>query len=277
MKTNSIDLYQVVGNPIAHSLSPQIHQQFAAQTQQALHYDKQLVALEGFQAAMDEFIQQGGKGVNITVPFKQDAWHYADQRSERAQRAGALNTLKINADGSTFGDNTDGLGLVQDLTHNQQIPLTNQRILLLGAGGAVRGVLQPLLEQQPSLLHIANRTASKAEALALDFADLGTLQGGGFTDLDGLEPFDLIINGTAASLSGELPPLPDSILAPNGSAYDMMYSQTQTPFVEWALAHGAGKALDGLGMLVEQAAEAFLLWRGVRPDSRAVIKTLRPE
>jgi len=277
MKTTLIDLYQVMGNPIAHSLSPQIHQQFAAQTEQALHYDKKLVALDGFKTAMDAFIQQRGKGVNITVPFKQDAWHYAHQRSERAQRAGALNTLKINADGSTFGDNTDGLGLVEDLTRNQRIPLKNQRILLLGAGGAVRGVLQPLLEQQPSLLHIANRTASKAEALARDFADLGQLHGSGFADLDDLQPFDLIINGTAASLSGELPPLPDSILAPNGSAYDMMYSQTQTPFVQWALEHGAGKALDGLGMLVEQAAEAFLLWRGVRPDSQAVIKTLRPE
>ncbi|MDQ7074268.1 MAG: shikimate dehydrogenase [Gammaproteobacteria bacterium] len=276
MKT-STDHYQVVGNPIAHSLSPQIHQQFAAQTQQALHYDKQLVELEDFAAAMDAFIQHGGKGVNITVPFKQDAWQYADQRSKRAERAGALNTLKINADGSTFGDNTDGLGLVRDLTQNQHIALKGQRILLLGAGGAVRGVLQPLLEQQPALLHIANRTASKAEALALDFADLGKLNGSGFAELENLEPFDLIINGTAASLSGELPPLPERILITKGSAYDMMYSQTPTAFVQWAWQHGAAKAVDGLGMLVEQAAEAFLLWRGVRPNSLAVMKTLRPE
>ncbi|MDQ7015765.1 MAG: shikimate dehydrogenase [Gammaproteobacteria bacterium] len=276
MKT-STDHYQVVGNPIAHSLSPQIHQQFAAQTQQALHYDKQLVELGGFAAAMDAFIQQGGKGVNITVPFKQDAWQYADQRSKRAERAGALNTLKVNADGSTFGDNTDGLGLVRDLIQNQHIALKGQRILLLGAGGAVRGVLQPLLEQQPALLHIANRTAAKAEALALDFADLGKLHGSGFAELENLEPFDLIINGTAASLSGELPPLPEHSLITKGSAYDMMYSQTPTAFVQWALQHGAAKAVDGLGMLVEQAAEAFLLWRGVRPDSLAVMKTLRPE
>ncbi len=269
------DLYAVVGNPIGHSKSPQIHTAFAVQTRQDLLYTAQLVPLDSFELALDKFFKHGGCGVNVTVPFKENAWRYADEFTPRAQRAQAVNTLKKMSDGSILADNTDGVGLVRDLTANHGVTLTGKRILLLGAGGAVRGVLQPILEQQPAELIIANRTLSKAEMLAADFADLGNIKAAAFVVLDG--SFDVIINGTSASLSGDLPPLSPAVFTAKTVCYDMMYSTQTTVFNQWALDNGVHKVIDGLGMLVEQAAEAFALWRDVRPETKTVITVLRGE
>lgn len=269
------DQYAVMGNPIAHSKSPRIHSLFAQQTGQNLEYTAIQVDLGGFSQAVGNFEAAGGNGLNITVPFKQEAWQLVTERSERAERAGAVNTIKFEGN-MLIGDNTDGVGLVNDLTLNNQVELKGKRILLMGAGGAARGVLAPLLVQQPLLLVIANRTVDKAVELATAFADLGNIRGTGYDDLAGQE-FDIIINATAASLQGKLPPLPDYILAEAACCYDMMYAAEPTTFMQWASEHGAGKILDGLGMLVEQAAESFFIWRGVRPDSKAVIKILRSE
>jgi len=270
------DRYAVFGNPIGHSKSPQIHQAFAAQTQQDLSYEALLAPVDAFAESFQQFLQEKGRGCNITVPFKQDAFELADQLTDRAQRAGAVNTLWQDVEGVVHGDTTDGIGLVRDLTDNQQLNLDGKRILVLGAGGAVRGVIEPILAKKPSQLVIANRTVSKAEQLAELFAEFGTISGCGFTDLVGQE-FDLIINGTAASLAGELPPLPDDLLAEGAACYDMMYSKETTVFNTWALEHGAVKAIDGLGMLVEQAAESFKIWRGVQPETQAVMDHLREQ
>lgn len=267
------DLYVVMGNPIAHSKSPQIHAAFAAQTGQDLDYQRCLVPLDGFEQAVTDFYQRGGKGFNITVPFKQEAWAICQQRSARAELAGAVNTIWFNEQGHCVGDNTDGLGLVRDIAHNHQCSLKDKKILILGAGGAVRGVLEPILAEQPSRILIANRTLSKAQELVTLFND-PRLSACAYSDL-GTESFDIIINGTSASLQGELPPLPSNVLAAQGVAYDMMYSQQATAFQQWAHEHGAALALDGLGMLVEQAAEAFKLWRGVRPETQTVMQQLR--
>ncbi len=268
------DHYAVMGNPITHSKSPQIHALFAQQTQQQLIYEAILVPLDGFADAVAEFRAGGGKGLNITVPFKQEAWALAAEHTERARRAGAVNTLWFRDDGTTLADTTDGIGLVRDLTLNHHISLAAKRVLILGAGGAVRGVLEPILAEHPVSVVVANRTASKAHELALLFAGLGSISGCGFDELRG-QQFDLVINGTAASLAGEVPPLPDDLLANNASCYDMMYGATPTAFQCWATARGTVHSLDGLGMLVEQAAEAFTLWRGVRPETGAVIRALR--
>lgn len=272
MITKLIDRYAVMGNPIAHSKSPLIHSEFARQTGQKLVYTAELVALGELPQAVATFQSANGKGLNITVPFKQDAFQLAHELSPRAKRAGAVNTLVLRGEQNYFGDTTDGAGLLNDLLHNQ-IKLARQHILLLGAGGAVRGVIEPLLQQNPARLVIANRTASKAVQLATDFADLGTTHGCGFDDLS-CEKFDLIINGTSASLQGELPPLPDKLLARESVVYDMMYGVGATPFMLWGATQGA-KTLDGLGMLVEQAAEACFIWRGVRPQTRSVIDLIR--
>lgn len=269
------DLYRVVGNPIKHSKSPQIHSSFAEQTGQDLRYEAQLIAEGEFEADVGAFFADGGKGMNVTVPFKQEAFEFADQLSERARLAGAVNTLAVDTQGQILGENTDGLGLVRDLCVNQGASLTGKRILVLGAGGAVRGVLQPLLAEQPSLLVIANRTAAKARALATDFQHLGPVIGGGYEDLEGT--FDLIINGTSASLQGDLPPLSGDLLAPGGWCYDMMYGAEPTPFMRWAREQQAGKVMDGLGMLVEQAAESFRIWRGVQPQTAEVIAAIRQQ
>ena len=268
------DRYAVMGNPIGHSKSPRIHALFAAQTGQQLEYTAIQVDPGGFRQAVGNFDSSGGKGLNVTVPFKQEAWELVGQRSERAERAGAVNTIIFNGDGSR-GDNTDGIGLVNDLLHHD-IPIRGQQILLVGAGGAARGVVGPLLEHVPARLVIVNRTPDKAVELAARFADLGKVEGCGFPALAG-QRFDLLINATSASLHGELPPLPDDVLAPGAACYDMMYSAAPTPFQEWARKHGVEQNLDGLGMLVEQAAEAFYLWRGVRPDTAPVIAQLRTE
>jgi shikimate dehydrogenase len=268
------DQYGVMGNPITHSKSPRIHSLFAQQTNQHLEYTAIHVDLGGFAQALGNFDASGGKGLNITVPFKQEAWALVDARSARAERAGAVNTIKFEKD-QRYGDNTDGVGLVNDLMHNHQLSLEGKRILLMGAGGAARGVLAPLLETQPALVVIANRTPDKAVELAAAFADLGKIAGCGYHELDA-QQFDLVINATAASLHGELPPLPSTLLAEGAVCYDMMYGNV-TPFMEWAKSHGAALVLDGLGMLVEQAAESFYLWRGVRPQTAPVIALLRKE
>ena len=270
------DEYAVMGNPIAHSKSPRIHSLFAAQTGEAVHYTAIQVDPGGFAQAVGNFVASGGKGLNITVPFKQEAWQLVDSRSERAERAGAVNTIKIE-NGQLFGDNTDGIGLVNDLLRNNSIELQHKRILLMGAGGAARGVLAPLLEQVPTLLVIANRTESRARDLAEEFSDLGQVQGCGYDQTLARHQFDVVINATAASLQGELPPLPDDILAETACCYDMMYGAQPTPFMQWAKQHHSTTILDGLGMLVEQAAESFTLWRGVRPETAAVIAALRQE
>lgn len=270
------DSYAVVGNPIGHSKSPQIHALFAEQTGQSISYEALQVELDGFAAAVDWFQEEGGKGLNITVPFKQQAWELIKDRSERAELAGAVNTIVIRDDGSRYADTTDGVGMVRDLTDNNGIELKGKCILVLGAGGAVRGVLQPLLEQRPMFVIVANRTASKAVALAKQFNDFGDVFGCGFDVLPG-QQFDLVINGTAASLEGDVPPLPDDLLYENASCYDMMYSAGPTAFQAWAREHGAVQSLDGLGMLVEQAAESFSIWRGVRPETGAVIDRLRSD
>jgi len=270
-----MDRYGVFGHPIGHSKSPQIHRLFAEQTGQSLSYEALLAPLDGFTAFAREFFTSG-RGGNVTVPFKEQAYQLADSLTPRAQRAGAVNTLSKQNDGGLLGDNTDGAGLVRDLTVNAGMSLEGKRILLLGAGGAARGVLAPLLAEHPHSVVIANRTVEKAEALAKAFADLGPVAACGF---DWMEvPVDLIINGTSASLGGELPPISPSLIKPGHTVcYDMMYGKGLTPFNQWASDHGAARTLDGLGMLVEQAAEAFFLWRGVRPDSASVLAELRSQ
>ena len=272
--TETIDRYAVFGNPVAHSKSPQIHTLFAEQTGQSLTYTAKLTEAGQFDQAVKDFIHNHGKGLNITVPFKEEAWSCATQRSDRAQRAGAVNTLMLQQDGSLFGDTTDGTGLVRDLVQNHHIQIRDKDILLIGAGGAVRGVLEALLEQQPSSLLIANRTKQKALLLANDFADLGNIKGCGLDEINQAD-FDLVINGTSASLKGDLPPLPETIFKKNSCSYDMMYAAQATPFMQWSTNNGATKVFDGLGMLVEQAAESFYIWRNVRPETKPVIQHIR--
>lgn len=267
-----MDRYGVFGNPIGHSKSPHIHRLFAEQTGQSLSYEPLLAPLDDFDGFARDFFLHG-LGANVTVPFKEQAFRLADQLSERAQRAGAVNTLKKLEDGTLLGDNTDGIGLVRDLLDNADVTLQGKRILLLGAGGAVRGVLEPLLAQRPAELVIANRTLSKAQQLAGEFAELAPLSASAFDQLTG--SFDVVVNGTSASLGGALPPLSESLIrAGETFCYDMMYGAEPTPFCLWAATHGA-QTRDGLGMLVEQAAAAFELWRGVRPESAGVLAQLR--
>ncbi|MDX5362820.1 MAG: shikimate dehydrogenase [Pseudazoarcus pumilus] len=271
-----MDQYAVIGNPIAHSKSPQIHAAFAAQTGQPMAYGALLAPLDGFRAAVAEFRRNGGRGLNVTVPFKLEAHALADALSARAEAAGAVNTLRFDAEG-IFGDNTDGAGLVRDLVHNLGQPVGGARVLLLGAGGAARGAILPLLDEHPASLTIANRTPARAEELAARFAPRAVvteLDAGGFAALAGRQ-FDVVINATASSLSDQAPPLPPGIYAPQSLAYDMMYGRGDTPFMEAARHDGAARLADGLGMLVEQAAESFLLWRGLRPATAPVLEALR--
>ncbi|NVD69318.1 shikimate dehydrogenase [Duganella sp. BJB1802] len=269
-----MDRYCVFGNPIAHSKSPEIHAAFAAQTGQELTYEKRLAPVDGFAAAVQAFIAEGGKGANVTVPFKLDAVKVAQALTIRARAAGAVNTLHFTEDG-IVGDNTDGAGLVADIVGNAGVPITGKRVLLLGAGGAARGVVLPILEHRPAQLVIANRTVATAEALAEQFAALGgegVVSACGYGDIEGA--FDIVINATSASLSAELPPVSPSVFAPGALAFDMMYGASPTVFLQFAGQHGA-RLRDGLGMLVEQAAEAFSLWRGVHPATADVLQSLR--
>ena len=272
------DRYAVVGNPVAHSKSPLIHAEFARQTGKDMVYEKLLAPLDAFRETVEAFRRAGGKGLNVTVPFKEQAFHYAKELDSRADDAGAVNTL-IFKDGRIIGDNTDGAGLVNDITRNLGFSIQGKRVLLMGAGGAARGVMLPLLEQAPAQLVLANRTVEKAEALVMSYQKkiehgitVRSLSASPYANLEGA--FDLIINATAASLKGELPPLPEHLFSPGALAYDMMYG-AETPFMAWARTHGATQISDGLGMLVEQAAESFYLWHRVRPDTAPVIAMLR--
>ena len=268
------DQYAVVGNPIEHSKSPFIHHHFAKQTGELLEYTKLLAPIDSFTPSVKSFFKQGGKGLNITVPFKLDAFNFADYKNERADFAGAANTLIMGKDGKVTCDNTDGVGIVRDIEKNQGQSLKGKKILILGAGGAVQGVLQPILKCLPKFVFIANRTASKAHTLAEHFAGLGLVNAGGFTEIP-MEQFDVIINGTAASLSASVPAISVDLIHANCLCYDMMYANEGTAFTKWASEQGAVKVSDGLGMLVEQAAESFYLWRGVRPETKAIMKLMR--
>ncbi|HTQ98880.1 MAG TPA: shikimate dehydrogenase [Candidatus Acidoferrum sp.] len=268
------DRYAVMGNPVAHSKSPLIHAQFARETGQDLIYEALLVEHGRFPQAVRAFFAGGGKGLNITVPFKLEAWALAEQRSEQAELAGAVNVLFLDAEGVLQGHNTDGIGMVRDITQNHGGVLQGKSILILGAGGATRGIVLPLLQQRPAGICIANRTVSKAQELVPLFASHGQVHACGYDDLRG-QRFDWVFNATAASLQGELPPLPADLLNPMAWCYDLMYAKEPTIFCRWAQHHGAHRALDGLGMLVEQAAESFWLWRGVRPQTAAVLQMLR--
>ncbi|MDF1582014.1 MAG: shikimate dehydrogenase [Methyloprofundus sp.] len=270
------DQYAVFGAPIKHSKSPRIHHFFAQQTQQDLEYRAVLVPAEQFEQAVNDFFAKGGRGLNCTVPLKELAWAYADKKTVRAELSKAVNTLALQEDGSVLGDNTDGLGLVADLKKNNAIQLTAKKILILGAGGAVRGIIGPIQDELPESITIANRTLDKALNLATEFVHKGPVVACGYEDLVGLS-FDLIINATSASLSDDLPPLPAGLLRDNACCYDLAYANKPTAFVRWARAQGALKSLDGLGMLVEQAAEAFYLWRGVRPVGAGLIRLLGAE
>lgn len=272
------ELYAVVGNPISHSKSPRIHSLFASQTGEPVEYTAIQAPLEDFAGTVRKFFERGGKGLNVTVPFKEQAWELASRRTERAEKAGAANTLFINSEDLLTADNTDGKGLVTDITESIGTPLTGKRVLVLGAGGAVRGVLGPLLKESPAELTITNRTIAKAEALVDLFSDESgdtSLGACGFEQASG--SFDIIINGTSASLQGDLPPVPPSIIGADTLVYDMMYSLTTTTFNQWAIDQGGRHVHDGLGMLVEQAAESFFVWRGVRPQTAPVIDVLRNE
>ncbi|EJN00942.1 shikimate dehydrogenase [Herbaspirillum sp. YR522] len=266
-----MDAYVVIGNPIAHSKSPEIHACFARQCEQQLSYERLLAPVHGFKASVQVFMRQGGRGANVTVPFKLDAHDLADTLSERARLAGAVNTLKFEY-GRIHGDNTDGAGLVTDITVNAGLALEGRRILLLGAGGAARGALLPLLGQRPCELVIVNRTRARADELVARFREYGPLRSASLEQVEGV--FDLVVNATSSSLNDDLPPLPPSVFGAQTLAYDMMYGRQPTVFMQFAQQHGA-TVRDGLGMLVEQAAEAFLLWRGVRPDTAEVFDLLR--
>ncbi len=266
------DRYAVIGNPIEHSKSPQVHALFAQQTGQAMQYERLLAPIDRFAESVHAFIAQGARGANVTVPFKLEAFALAQERTPRAQAAGAVNTLSFSADGIK-GDNTDGIGLVRDITRNAGVPLRSRSVLLLGAGGAARGVILPLIEESIAGLVIANRTQPRAMELAQQFSHSDVpVSSATFEQLD--QSFDVIINATSASLDAELPPLPDCVFGPQTLAYDMMYGAQPTIFMQHAAQRGAA-VRDGLGMLIEQAAEAFFVWRGVRPETAPVYQWLR--
>ena len=273
--SDNLKRFAVVGNPISHSLSPRIHQAFAEQTNISLSYEAIEIPEEEFVVSLRDLQQQGYKGLNITVPFKQKAAEICDRKSPRAEEAGAVNIIIFLGDGDIAGDNTDGVGLTRDLVNNHRALIKRRKILLLGAGGAVRGVLPSLLALSPTNLTLANRTVEKAEQLADHFKDIGEITPCAYEDL-GRDKFDLIINGTSAGLNQEVPPVPDQVLGANSCCYDMMYNiHEDTAFVEWANSRGASRACDGLGMLVEQAAESFYIWHRVRVDTAEVIASLR--
>lgn len=266
--------YAVFGNPIKQSRSPFIHAEFAKQTGISLQYRAIRVELDDFDRSVTDFFKAGGSGLNVTVPFKEQAYQLASRHSARAVRAKACNTLKPDGDG-VYGDNTDGIGLIRDMVANHGWNLRGARVLLLGAGGAARGVMEPLLRESPECLVVANRTLAKAETLAQEFADLGKVRARGLTDLSAELAFDVIINATSAGLKGETPDLPDSLLGDRCCCYDMVYGAEPTAFMRWAAENAAWAVSDGLGMLVEQAAESFYIWHQERPDTASVINHLR--
>ena len=274
MTTPAPDRYAVVGHPISHSRSPVIHRLFAQQTGENIRYEAIDAEAANFETAVRGFAAAGGRGMNITVPHKEAAFALAEQVGTEAQRAGAVNTITFARDGRIQGDNTDGIGLIRDLTHNLDYSIGGTRVLILGAGGATRGILGPILDESPESVVLANRTLARAEALQQLFDD-DRLRVCGFADLADLEPFALIINATSAGLKGEQPPFPGACVDASSLCYDLAYSVKQTPFVVWATAQGAGRAVQGWGMLIEQAAESFFIWRKVRPDTGPILAQLR--
>jgi len=270
-----LDSYAVIGNPISHSKSPLIHAAFSQQTNQSMQYDAILSPLDGFQATVEKFRQQGGKGLNVTVPFKLEAYRLVTHLTERASIAQAVNTLKFE-NNEILGDNTDGSGLVRDIEWNLDTLIAGKRILLMGAGGAARGVILPLLQQKPSVLAVANRTLDKARALQQQFTSHGNITSGDMMSFSN-ENFDIIINATSASLHDAIPELPAHVFVDNLLTYDMMYRHEPTPFLKFAQQNGAQRIADGVGMLVEQAAESFFLWRGIRPQTKSVIALLKSQ
>ncbi len=274
MTTQATDRYAVVGHPISHSRSPWIHQEFAKATHQVLEYDRYDVSAADLTSFLDSFFASGGKGLNITLPHKGSAAAAVQQLTPRATLAGAVNTIWMQATGVLVGDNTDGVGLLSDLTHNLGMTLKGRRILLVGAGGAARGVVAPLLEQAPASLVISNRTASRAQSLVALFEHLGPVSARSFSAL-GDTAFDLVINATAASLTDEVPAIPRQAISPATVCYDMAYGKGDTPFTLFCKVHGARATHTGLGMLVEQAAESFFLWRGIKPKTATVLRELQ--
>lgn len=273
MASNCIDRYGVMGYPVSHSRSPVIHRLFALQTGQNIQYELLQVAPDKLETAVRQFQRTGGKGLNITVPHKAEVARIVDRMSERASRAGAVNTLAFH-NGHVFGDNTDGVGLIRDLTGNLGIKLKDSNILILGAGGATRGIVAPLLEAQPAGIVIANRTVSSAHDLAEYFSTGGPVTACKFEDVKPSQTFNLVINATSAGLKGQTPPYPVAAVTKDTFCYDLSYGLTPTPFSSWAARHGAGRSVMGWGMLVEQAAESFHIWRGVRPDTVTVLKQI---
>jgi shikimate dehydrogenase len=272
---NDTDRYVLFGHPVAHSKSPFIHGLFAQHLGQQLSYRLIDVAPADFKEAARTFFASGGAGANVTVPHKQAAAELVEVLTPQAARAAAVNTLLLDGTGQLVGANTDGAGLLQDLESNLGLSLAGQRVLVLGAGGATRGILEPLLLAQPALVLVANRTPSRAIELAAAFKDLGAISGGGYGDLGDLPPFDLILNATSASLAGEIPPVPVRAFTRDSVAYDLAYARGGTPFTQWARSRGLQQVHKGYGMLVEQAAVSFALWRGVRPDTAPVLQALR--
>jgi shikimate dehydrogenase len=268
-----VDRYGVIGYPVSHSRSPVIHRLFALQTDQDIQYELLQVAPDKLDTAVNQFRRTGGKGLNITVPHKQAVLRFVDEMSDRADTAGAVNTLDFRED-SVFGDNTDGVGLLRDLTVNLGRKLEDANILVLGAGGATRGIVGPLLEARPRLLRIANRTLDRAVKLAEQFDDKGPVIACQFDRIPVSEPYDLVINATSAGLHGETPPYPGAAVSDKTFCYDLSYGLNPTPFSIWARQHGASHSVMGWGMLVEQAAESFLIWRGIRPDTAPVLKQM---
>jgi len=268
------DQYGVIGHPVAHSWSPFIHGMFARQTGESLVYRLHDVLPQDFRAYVLDFFSRGGRGLNVTVPHKVAAAELANELTPRAERAAAVNTLAVQRDNRVLGDNTDGAGLVHDLRDNLSVNFAGRRVLIVGAGGATRGVVAPLLVLGPAELVIANRTADRAHALANDFNDLGDVHGCGFDGL-GEHPYDIVINATSASLAGQVPAIPPTVIGPDSLCYDMAYGKGDTPFQKWAREHGCTRAIQGWGMLVEQAAESFQLWRGVRPQTAPILEALR--
>jgi len=268
------DRYAVIGHPIAHSKSPLIHMAFAAETGDDIVYDRILAPLDGFNASVEAFAAAGGRGLNVTMPFKLQAHALARTLSARARIAGAVNTLRREGD-AWYGDNTDGVGLVRDLTQNLGVLLLGRDVLVLGAGGATRGIVVPLLEQRPRTLTVANRTVDKAVSLAADFTRHGELRAASAAGLEGRR-FDVVVNAASGAEEADALPWPAGLFAPDAVAYDLCYADEPTRFMRWAREQGASRAVDGLGMLIEQAAESFFVWRGVRPDTRRVFPLLRP-
>ena len=273
MSKGGADRYGVMGYPVSHSRSPIIHRLFAAQTEQNVQYELLQVPPEKLESAIGQFKRTGGKGLNVTLPHKSEVAKLVDELSERAEIAGAVNTL-VFRDSGLYGDNTDGIGLVRDLTDNLEFELDGAEVLILGAGGATRGIVQPLLTAGVGTLTIANRTRSRADALAQHFSAFGSVSACRFNDIrDGR--YDLIINATSAGVKGDTPPYPEEAVTDLTVCYDLSYALKKTPFAEWAAAAGAARSVMGWGMLVEQAAESFFLWRDVRPDTAEVLKQLK--